>query len=135
MSWTLRKVRTAIKRKRDNNLLRLTALVSETPRYPEGESPFKRGPMGEAARAFADLREEFLIGFKYNTARAYWADLDDLYHWATGAGLDALELDTPEIEEYLSTMVDAGYSPNTVRRRRVAVSSFFRWLKSSERQQ
>jgi hypothetical protein len=41
---------------------------------------------------FAELREEYLLGYGYHTARAYWGDLHDLYLWATERGKDVLNL-------------------------------------------
>ena len=39
-------------------------------RYPENLSPM-RAELEERYQRFAELREDFLVGYGYNTARAY----------------------------------------------------------------
>jgi hypothetical protein len=43
----------------------------ESVRYPENRSPF-RAELEERYERFAQLREDFLLDYGYNTARAYW---------------------------------------------------------------
>lgn len=67
---------------------------------------------------FAELREDFLLGYGYNTARAYWGDLEDIKDWAEERGLDVLGLTDKQFKQYLVRMKRRGYSASTVRRRR-----------------
>lgn len=92
-------------------------------RYPENQSPFLAA-LPERHRRFAELREEYLLGYCYNTARAYWGDLEDLFDWAEAEGLDVLELREDQIAKYLTEMIESGYSLSTVRRRRTAFRGF-----------
>lgn len=71
----------------------------------------------QADDRFADLREDFLLNYGHNTARAYWNDLEDIKDWAQGRGLDMLELTQKQFRQYLARMRRGGYSPSTVRRR------------------
>jgi hypothetical protein len=43
----------------------------------------------------------FVIGFKYQTARAYAADLDHPFRWANAAALDVVALTGRDIERYV----------------------------------
>ena len=85
-------------------------------RYPESEHPFHAG-LAQRNQRFADQREEFLLGYGYNTARAYWGDLEDIKDWAEGRGFKVLELTEAQFKQYLARMKRRGYSPNTIRRR------------------
>ena len=89
----------------------------ESVRYPEDRSPF-RAELEERCEPFARLREDFLVNYRYETARAYWGDLEHLNDWCTERGLDILALDDKDLKKYLAWMKREGYSPNTVRRRR-----------------
>lgn len=89
-------------------------------RYPEDRSPFLAA-LPERHRRFAELREEYLLSYCYNTARAYWGDLEDLFDWAEDQGLDVLALGESDIERYEAGMREMGYAPGTIRRRRTAL--------------
>lgn len=99
-------------------------------RYPENRSPI-RAQLLERHRGFAELREEYLLGYCYNTARAYWGDLEDLFDWAESESLDVLGLTAVEIARYLAGMQKAGYSSNTIRRRRTAIAGLMRAMYTS----
>lgn len=103
----------------------------DSPRYPEGGSPF-RGEQPERHRRFAELREEFLLNYGYNTARAYWGDLDDLLLWALERDKDVLQLTSADITRYLALLKRRRYSPNTVRRRKTAFRGFYRLVVAAE---
>lgn len=70
-----------------------------------------------SAARFVDLREEVLLDYGYNTARAYWSDLQDLYEWATRLGTDVLTLSERDIRRYLALLRRRKYSEATIRRR------------------
>ena len=89
-------------------------------RYPEGRSPFLAA-LPERHRRFAELREEFLLGYCYNTARAYWSDLEDLFDWSKAQDLDILELSEDDMKRYAAGMREMGYSASTIRRRGTAI--------------
>jgi len=92
-------------------------------RYPKQDAMFT--PKLEAQfERFAELREDFCINYGYNTARAYWADLDDILWWAAEHGKDPLALTDDDIGQYLARMKRQGYSPSTVRRRLTAWRGF-----------
>lgn len=88
-------------------------------RYPEDHSPFKAA-LPERDSRFAAAREEYLIRFGYNTARAYWADLEDLYDWCEHRGFDIFELTEAQFRQYQALLRRRHYSENTIRRRRTA---------------
>jgi hypothetical protein len=92
-------------------------------RYPENQSPL-RAELNERDCRFADAREEFLIDFGYNTARAYWGDLEHLRDWATSKDLGVLELTTWDFDRYVKCLKRNGYSPNTIRRRTTTFNAF-----------
>ncbi len=92
-------------------------------RYPENLSPL-RAELEQRYERFAELREDFLLGYGYNTARAYWGDLDHLNDWCMERGLDILALDEKDLENYLAWMKRRGYEASTLRRRRTAYGLF-----------
>lgn len=92
-------------------------------RYPENKSPL-RAELEERYERFAQLREDFLLDYGYNTARAYWGDLEHLNDWCMERGLDILVLEEKDLKKYLAWMKRRGYSPSTVRRRRTAWRRF-----------
>ena len=59
--------------------------------FPKHQSPF-REELPARHRRFEEAREEFLLDYGYNTARAYWGDLEDLYDWCQHRGCDILQL-------------------------------------------
>lgn len=86
-------------------------------RYPEDHSPL-RAELVERYQRFAELREDFLVGYGKNTARAYWGDLEHLNDWCMERDLDILALREEDMRRYLSLLKRRGYSPSTIRRRR-----------------
>lgn len=86
-------------------------------RYPENQSPL-RAELLERYQRFAERREDFLLGYGYNTARAYWGDLEHLNDWCMDGGLDIFALKDGDLKKYLAWMRRRGYSPSTIRRRR-----------------
>jgi site-specific recombinase XerD len=101
--------------------------VPEPARYPENVSTFQR-ELGERHARFAELREDFLADYGYNTARAYWADLEDLLDWAVEREKDVLNLTERDFTLYFARMRRRGYSENTIRRRTTAFRGFFRHI-------
>ena len=101
-----------------------------TARYPEAESPF-RARLVERYRRFAELREEFLLDFKPNTARAYWGDLEHLLDWSLQRQLDILRLSESDIKRYLTWLKRRKYSQNTIRRRMTSFRSFYALVAAS----
>lgn len=77
---------------------------------------------------FFDLREELLLGYGYNTARAYWADLQDWFEWAAQRDKDVLALTEKDEKQYYALLRRRKYSESTIRRRRTA----YTLLKSCE---
>jgi site-specific recombinase XerD len=74
---------------------------------------------------YAALRDEFVIGFTYQTARAYAADLDHLFGWASAAALDVVALTSGDIERYVRDLHSQKYSANTMVRKRTALRGFY----------
>jgi hypothetical protein len=83
-----------------------------------------RGSHVTVGPGFARLREEFLIDFKYSTARAYWADLQDDYEWATSCDRRPRAISAPDRAEYAAQLRLRGYSVSTVRRRESVIRRF-----------
>lgn len=69
---------------------------------------------------FSALRENLLLGYCYNTARAYWGDLDELFRWAEARQKDLLTLSEKDFKQYCALLRRSKYSESTVRRRRTA---------------
>lgn len=92
-------------------------------RYPESVSPM-RAELEERYPRFAELREDCLLEYGYNTARAYWGDLEHLNDWCIERSIDVLALSETNLTEYLAWMAALGYSMNTMRRRRSAIRVF-----------
>ena len=70
---------------------------------------------------FADRRESLLLGYGYNTARAYWADLQDWFEWAVARDKDVLMLTERDKKQYVALLRRRAYSENTIRRRMVTL--------------
>lgn len=85
-------------------------------RYPDNLMEFAQEIPPEWA-LFADLREELLLGYGYNTARAYWADLQDTFEWAIARGKDVLRLTEKDLRQYVALHRRRKYSESTIRRR------------------
>jgi site-specific recombinase XerD len=103
--------------------------VSESSRYPEHLLPIA-GQLPETYTRFADLREEYLLGYGYHTARAYWGDLQELYLWAAERGKDVLNLTQREFTQWVALHRRRGYSENTIRRRLTAARGLYTLLAS-----
>lgn len=88
-------------------------------RYPEHRSMFIR-ELPERDRRFAEAREAYLIGFGYNTARAYWGDLEHLYDWCDHRGFDIWTLTQAQFRQYQALLRRRKYSESSIRRRRTA---------------
>jgi site-specific recombinase XerC len=97
------------------------------------QSPPRSGPGSCAAQSrqhyerFCAWREEMLVNYGYNTARAYWSDLEGWRDWCCDEEptVDALEPSPNDIVRYLRELIESGYSPNTVARRLTALRLFF----------
>ena len=94
-------------------------------RYPDHLMPFV-GSREEHDERFADALEAFLVNYGYNTARAYRADLDDIYLWARERGLDFFELTEAQVRQYQALLRRRKFSEGTVRRRGTAWRAFKR---------
>lgn len=94
-------------------------------RYPDYEMPFAH-EIPEEWIHFADLREEFLLDYCYNTARCYWTDLDEWFWWAVQRNKDPLNLTEKDQKQYYALLRRRKYSENTIRRRRVVLGLFYR---------
>lgn len=79
----------------------------------------------ERWKLFADLREDVLLDYGYNTARAYWADLQDVFEWALVRDRDVLELTEGDLRQYLALLRRRKYSESTVRRRVTALRKLY----------
>ncbi|MBD8478939.1 site-specific integrase [Microbacterium sp. CFBP 8794] len=85
-------------------------------RYPDDGMPFAP-EIPERWREFADRREALLINYGYNTARAYWADLQDWFEWAVERDKDVLALTEQDKKQYVALLRRRKYSESTIRRR------------------
>lgn len=94
--------------------------VGVSERYPEHLMDFAPD-YGEdipaAWQCFFDLREELLLGYGYNTARAYWGDLQDWFEWAVERDKDVLQLTERDQKQYVALLRRRKYSESTIRRR------------------
>lgn len=88
--------------------------------YPDADMPFARS-IPETYQRFAQIREDICLDYGYNTARAYWADLDDLFYWATERNKNPLTLSDKDITQYIALLRRRKYSENTIRRRKVVI--------------
>ena len=87
--------------------------------FPKHQSPFQE-ELPQRDRRFEEAREEYLLGYGYNTARAYWGDLEDLYDWCEHRGFDILELTEQQFRQYQALLRRRRYSESTIRRRRTS---------------
>lgn len=83
------------------------------PAYPD-EIP-------ESWQRFFDLREDLLLDYGYNTARAYWGDIQDWFEWAVKQEKDVFAISDKDVRQYTILLRRRGYSENTIRRRGVAL--------------
>jgi len=91
-----------------------------TDRYPDSQMPFAQD-IPEAWQRFADRREDLLLNYGYNTARAYWADLQDWFEWAVARDKDVLNLTEADVRQYVALLRRRKYSESTIRRRRTSL--------------
>lgn len=91
-----------------------------TERYPDNQMEFAPD-IPEHWQEFADRREALLLDYGYNTARAYWADLQDWFEWAVERDKDVLALTEKDKRQYVALLRRRGYSENTIRRRKVVL--------------
>jgi hypothetical protein len=96
-------------------------------RYPEYLMPIAGQLVRDAE--FAEARAEFLAGYAFNTARAYWSDLDDVCMWASEREKDVLALTDQDVKAYVRLLRRRGYAANTIRRRRTALRGLYESLK------
>ena len=76
-------------------------------RYPENSMEFAPeypDDIPESWQRFLDLREEMLLGYSYNTARAYWGDLQDWFEWAVARKKDVLALTEKDEKQYYALL-------------------------------
>lgn len=88
----------------------------ERRRYPDYLLPIA-GQLVPDDERFAEAREEFLLGYGHQTARAYRADLDDAYSWALRRGFDVLKVSEDQIRQYLALLRRRKYTVGAIRRR------------------
>lgn len=99
----------------------------DSARYPEnlGEFTVQRA---EPGAEFVHLREDFLLGFGYQTARAYWSDLQSWWEWAEPRDKDVLELTEGDIRQYVALLRRRKYAESTIRRRITALRGLVRQM-------
>ncbi|MGX7681591.1 site-specific integrase [Jatrophihabitans sp. DSM 45814] len=94
--------------------------------YPEYLGPIVSEIAGRAD-SFDLLREQALEGQRYNTARAYWGDLEHWRDWCERECMtDPFGATTQSIVAYLNELSELAYSPNTRARRLTALRAFYR---------
>lgn len=82
---------------------------------------------------FFDLREDLLLDYGYNTARAYWGDLQDWFEWAVDRGKDVLNLTESDRKQYFALMRRRQYSESTIRRRGTSLSLLVTHMRQARR--
>jgi site-specific recombinase XerD len=92
--------------------------------YPENVMPIV-AELEVRYQRFSELREEVLLDYGYNTARAYWSDLDDVCIWAMERDKDVLNLTEKDIRQYVALLRRRKYSESTVRRRVTALRKLY----------
>jgi site-specific recombinase XerD len=96
-----------------------------TDRYPDNQMDFAE-ELPEEALEFADRRESLLLNYGYNTARAYYGDLQDWYEWAVARGKNVLDLSESDQKQYIALLRRRKYSENTIRRKCIAIRLLYR---------
>lgn len=96
-----------------------------TERYPDHHMEYAP-QIPEEWETFLDLRESLLLNYTYNTARAYWADLQDWFEWAAERDKDILHLSTKDQTQYVALLRRRKYSENTIRRRKIVLNMLYR---------
>lgn len=74
---------------------------------------------------FAEIREQLLLDYSYNTARAYWGDLEHICIWAMERDKDVLALAENDIRQYVALLRRRKYSDSTIRRRVTALRKMY----------
>ncbi|MGW0056489.1 site-specific integrase [Nocardia nova] len=92
--------------------------------YPDHLLPMIR-ELKVTHRRFSELREKVLLDYGYNTARAYWGDLDDVFRWAAERGKDILKLDCKDVRQYVALLRRRKYTESTIRRRVTALRKLY----------
>lgn len=93
-------------------------------RYPDNKMMFPVS-IPEQWELFADLREELLLNYEYNTARAYWGDLQDCFEWTVKRELNIFKLNEKDIRQYVGLLRRRKYSESTIRRRITTLRLFY----------
>ncbi|RAX23606.1 MULTISPECIES: site-specific integrase [Actinomyces] len=96
--------------------------ATDVRRYPDYLMDFPPGIGPDTAQRwqrFFELREDILLDYGYHTARAYWADLQDIFEWAIQRDKDVLNLTERDLTQYRALLRRRKYSENTIRRRMV----------------
>lgn len=96
-------------------------------RYPENNMMFPpdydvdEDEVPASWQRFFDLRESVCLNYGYNTARAYWGDLDGWFRWANERDKDILNLTEEDQRQYYALLRRRKYSESTIRRRGTAM--------------
>ncbi|GEB96533.1 hypothetical protein CFL01nite_00280 [Corynebacterium flavescens] len=99
--------------------------MTEESRYPDNEMMFAK-PLPDEWLEFADLREDLLLNYGYNTARAYWNDLEEWFWWSIERDKDVLDLSEKDQKQYIALLRRRKYSESTIRRRQVTLRLLYR---------
>lgn len=83
-------------------------------------------PVPASWTEFANAREALLLDYSYNTARAYWSDLQDWFEWAVRRDRNIMALSDADIGEYVALLRRRKYSEHTIRRRLVTLRLLYR---------
>lgn len=94
------------------------------PEYP--------GDIPESWQRFFDLREDLLLDYGYNTARAYWGDLQDWFDWAVERDKDVLALTENDVKQYCALLRRRKYSESTIRRRLTSLRHLYARLTGAD---
>lgn len=104
--------------------------LAASARYPEHDMMFPpaydEAELPEEWVRFFELREELLVDYGYNTARAYWGDLQAWFEWAVERDKDVLALSERDVTQYIALLRRRKYSESTIRRRRTSLSKVIR---------
>lgn len=98
--------------------------------YPTGPF-FPTGPfLRKRARddEFELAREDFLLGFRERTARAYKADLEDFREWCLANNVDPMTATEDVLDRFSAGLTRRDYARATVSRRISTVQAFLRHL-------
>lgn len=79
---------------------------------------------GSGDTAFDDARENFLLGFRKATARAYRADLESFREWCVEEKIHPLRANDEARLRYLRWLDEQGFSASTLARRSSVIRRF-----------